>query len=79
MATHVNLILLVTLSIYAYRDIWPLATYYLEPEDIAEGNILWIKITVLAISAVIIPLFIPGTYVPVDPEVMTRSLLQAPY
>ena len=67
------MLLLLTLSVYVYRDIWPLATYSLEPEDKAEGNILWIKISVLVVTAIVIPLFIPNAYVPVDPEVSCLS------
>ncbi|KAF8955959.1 ABC transporter type 1, transmembrane domain-containing protein [Flammula alnicola] len=38
------------------------------PADIAEGKILIVKIGVLAFTAVVIPLFIPRRYVPVDPK-----------
>ena len=63
------MLLLLTLGVYVYRDIWPLATYFLQPEDRAEGNILWIKISLLAVTAIIIPLFIPNAYIPADPKV----------
>ncbi|KDR83115.1 hypothetical protein GALMADRAFT_238938 [Galerina marginata CBS 339.88] len=63
-----TIILLSVLGIYAYRDIWPLGTYNLEPMDGAEGNILWAKIAILIITAVVIPLFTPHTYVPLDPK-----------
>jgi len=63
------IILLSVLGIYTYRDIWPLATFALKPMDILEGNILWVKIFVLFVTAVMIPLFIPRPYVPVDPKV----------
>ncbi|KDR83044.1 hypothetical protein GALMADRAFT_134555 [Galerina marginata CBS 339.88] len=55
-------------AVYAYRDIWPIATYNSHPADIAEGRILYIKLAVLLITSVIIPLFIPRQYIPVDPK-----------
>ncbi|PPQ77068.1 hypothetical protein CVT25_014881 [Psilocybe cyanescens] len=62
-------VLLSILGVYAYRDIWPLSTYALQPADKAEGNILWVKIALLTVTAVIIPIFIPHPYVPVDPKI----------
>ncbi|KAJ3511583.1 hypothetical protein NLJ89_g4015 [Agrocybe chaxingu] len=62
-------VLLSALSVYVYRDIWPLATYVQPPEDGPEGLTLWLKIVVLFTTAVIIPLFVPRRYVPVDPKV----------
>ncbi|PPQ77073.1 hypothetical protein CVT25_014886, partial [Psilocybe cyanescens] len=69
LATRFNIILLlVTLGVYGYRDIWPLATYDLVPADIAEGGILWAKISVLVFITTVIPLFCPRPYIPVDPK-----------
>ncbi|KAF9479224.1 multidrug resistance-associated ABC transporter [Pholiota conissans] len=65
---HNNVVLLATFGVYAYRDIWPLATYSPGPIDAAEGHILWVKVGIVTIAAVIIPLFIPTQYVPVDPK-----------
>lgn len=48
---------------------WPLATYTEEPVDVSEGILLWIKLAVLFTTAVIIPLFVPRQYIPVDPKV----------
>ncbi|KJA13741.1 hypothetical protein HYPSUDRAFT_530239 [Hypholoma sublateritium FD-334 SS-4] len=62
------LLLLMTFATYAYRDLWPLATYTQQPKDIHEGWLLWIKIAILFATAVIIPLFIPRRYIPVDPK-----------
>lgn len=72
---HNNVLLLLTFGIYVYRDIWPLATYFLEPVDKAEGKYLWAKISVLAVTAILIPLCIPSAYVPVDPDVSRLSAL----
>jgi hypothetical protein len=65
---HLNMLLIVTLFVYAYRDIFPLITYQRVPLDIAEGWILWAKSITLVIAAVIVPLFIPRQYIPVDPK-----------
>ncbi|KAF9481115.1 multidrug resistance-associated ABC transporter [Pholiota conissans] len=68
-ATRYNIaLLLVTFGTYAQRDLWPLATYTLEPQDIAEGPILWAKIAILFATAIIIPLFVPRRYIPVNPK-----------
>ncbi|KDR83064.1 hypothetical protein GALMADRAFT_238869 [Galerina marginata CBS 339.88] len=65
---HNTLVLLSAWAVYVYRDLWPLATYTQVPADLAEGNILWAKIAVLTASAVVIPLFVPRVYEPVDPK-----------
>ncbi|KAF9054811.1 multidrug resistance-associated ABC transporter [Panaeolus papilionaceus] len=62
-----SLILLATWTMYAYRDLYPLATYGLHPAE-GGGRRLWVNIGVLTIIAVIIPLCIPRRYVPVDPK-----------
>ena len=63
------LVLLSVFGVYFYRDIWPLATFTEEPKDLQEGYMLWIKFSITTLTAVIIPLFIPRRYVPVDPKV----------
>lgn len=68
-AHHLTVVLLITWSLYAYRDIWPFATFTLAPEDSAEGGLLWVKIALLTLSAIVVPLCIPRQYVPIDPEV----------
>ncbi|KAF8963043.1 multidrug resistance-associated ABC transporter [Flammula alnicola] len=65
---HNVLILLSAFMVYIYRDIWPVATYTEVPKDAAQGYLLWITITILSITAVGIPLFVPRRYVPVDPK-----------
>ncbi|KAF8956519.1 multidrug resistance-associated ABC transporter [Flammula alnicola] len=65
---HNVLILLSTFMVYIYRDIWPVATYTEVPKDGSQGYLLWIKITILSITAVVIPFFVPRRYVPVDPK-----------
>ncbi|PPQ73485.1 hypothetical protein CVT26_010187 [Gymnopilus dilepis] len=65
---HCNFVLLTAFGVYFYRDVWPLATYTKKPLDTSEGRLLWAKFGVLTFSAVIIPLFIPRQYIPVDPK-----------
>ncbi|KAF8811726.1 hypothetical protein BYT27DRAFT_7160557 [Phlegmacium glaucopus] len=62
------LVLLSVFGVYLYRDIWPLATFTEEPKDLQEGYMLWIKFSIVTLTAVVIPLFIPRRYVPVDPK-----------
>lgn len=62
-------VLLVAFFVYCYRDLWPLATLYDAPKDRSEGVLLWVKIALLGLTAIIIPLFIPRRYTPVDPNV----------
>ncbi|KAH9952289.1 hypothetical protein BGW80DRAFT_1430860 [Lactifluus volemus] len=63
---HLSSLLLVTFSVYVYRDIWPLLTYTLSPQDGREGPLLWVKIGLLAVAGAVIPLVTPGQYVPLD-------------
>jgi hypothetical protein len=65
---HLSSILLITLSVYAYRDIWPLLTFTLSPADGRDGSLLWAKVSLLAIAGVVIPLVTPRRYVPLDPK-----------
>lgn len=66
---HLNAILLSSFGVYAYRDLWPLATFTKIPEDISEGWYLWARIVVLAFVGVVIPSALPTEYVPVNPKV----------
>jgi hypothetical protein len=65
---HLNILLVATLFVYVYRDLFPLVTYRRIPLDLAEGWILWAKSSTLFIAAVVVPLFIPRQYIPVDPK-----------
>jgi hypothetical protein len=65
---HLSSLLLGTLSVYAYRDIWPLLTFTLSPVDAREGALLWARIGLLAFAAVLIPLLVPRQYKPIDPK-----------
>lgn len=61
--------MLAVIVTYAYRDLWPLATYTENPKDVSEGAMLWAKMTILFATAILIPLFVPTCYAPVDPKV----------
>ena len=65
---HLVLLLLVAWGVYIWRDIWPLATFHLEPLD-PPTWVTWTIISLLSVVGVLIPLFIPHQYVPVDPGV----------
>ncbi|RXW23865.1 hypothetical protein EST38_g2012 [Candolleomyces aberdarensis] len=67
-ARHLNILLLTFVGVYIYRDIFPLATFDRSPIDIAQGWLLYAKLSVLAIVAIVIPLAIPRQYTPVDPK-----------
>ncbi|KAF8150440.1 P-loop containing nucleoside triphosphate hydrolase protein [Mycena galopus ATCC 62051] len=56
---HLHLLLFLCFSVYAYRDLWPLATWSTRPEDLSEGWIVWFKIAVLLVIGVLIPLLQP--------------------
>jgi hypothetical protein len=84
MIRHSIIILLSELAIYAYRDLWPLATIADRPLDVEEGWILWTRIGALIFTALIVPVSIPTVYSPVDPKVslcvfLVQSLLSDPW
>ncbi|KAJ7274253.1 hypothetical protein C8J57DRAFT_1715119 [Mycena rebaudengoi] len=64
---HVNTVLFAAFAVYTYRDIFPLATFTRVPDDLNEGPLLWVKISLLFVTAVVVPLFTPRQYIPVDP------------
>ncbi|KAK7025989.1 hypothetical protein VNI00_015819 [Paramarasmius palmivorus] len=66
-AQHANAILTVSFAIYAYRDLFPLTTFQLTPQDEREGAVVWWKIGILGIVA-LLPLFMPREYKPVNPK-----------
>ena len=69
---HLAFVLAALWLVYAYRNIWPLLTFTLEPQDRAEGSICWAKMTLLTVAGVLIPLFMPSQYVPLDLEVRSK-------
>ncbi|KAJ7288037.1 hypothetical protein C8J57DRAFT_1641031 [Mycena rebaudengoi] len=75
---HVNTVLFAAFAVYAYRDVFPLATFTRVPEDINEGPTLWAKLSLLFVTAVVVPLFTPRQYIPVDPLVSPYLRLGQP-
>ena len=69
---HLSLVLLAVFGVYAYRDVWPLATFTLRPADAPEGLILWFKVVIASLVAVIEPVLEPYPYIPVDPNVSSH-------
>lgn len=68
---HATLVTLVIVGVYTYRDIWPLLTYTLTPQDEWEGRTLWVKFAFAVLSSVIFPVVEPYPYIPIDSEVCT--------
>jgi hypothetical protein len=64
----------VELCAYGFRDLVPLATWTELPLDRAEGSMLWAKVALLVLNAIVIPLFIPRRYVPLNPLVCVYLL-----
>ncbi|QRW00074.1 ABC transporter transmembrane region [Ceratobasidium sp. AG-Ba] len=65
---HLVTLLLVGISLYAWRDLMPLATFSLRPLDETGGWLTWGRICILTFAAIVVPLCIPQPYVPVDPK-----------
>ncbi|KAF7377593.1 p-loop containing nucleoside triphosphate hydrolase protein [Mycena sanguinolenta] len=71
---HLNGILAVVFGVYFYRDIYPLATFANAPQDLSEGWLLWVKLCLLGLIAVLLPLIEPRPYTPVDPMVFCETV-----
>ncbi|KAL4267318.1 ATP-binding cassette transporter C [Pleurotus pulmonarius] len=71
---HLNCLLLGTLAAYGIRDLYPLCTYQLPPLDMPTSGdpalvyLLWTTIAVLFVAAVVIPLTMPRSYIPINPD-----------
>ncbi|KAF8682983.1 P-loop containing nucleoside triphosphate hydrolase protein [Rhizoctonia solani] len=70
---HLVVLLLIAFAVYVWRDLVPFATYELHPADAAGGWLTWTRIGVLGFASVVIPLFIPRIYVPIDPSNPSES------
>ncbi|RPD55086.1 multidrug resistance-associated ABC transporter [Lentinus tigrinus ALCF2SS1-6] len=70
---HVSFLLLTTWIAYAYRDIWPLATYTLVPADTSDGWILWVELSALTLAGIVVPLTAPRRHIPVGREASELS------
>ncbi|CAA7266127.1 unnamed protein product [Cyclocybe aegerita] len=57
---HLTLVILSQYSVYAYRDLYPLATFSKIPLDYAsEGRLLYLHVTILLVVGITIPLCRP--------------------
>ncbi|KAG5644693.1 hypothetical protein DXG03_007916 [Asterophora parasitica] len=63
---HINLVLAASWTIFFARDVVPLLTYTRTPAD--PSHLLWHLISVLSLTAVVLPLVKPRRYVPFDPS-----------
>ncbi|KAJ7069872.1 P-loop containing nucleoside triphosphate hydrolase protein, partial [Mycena amicta] len=63
-----EVVLCASLGSVALRDLFPLATYTRLPKDSDEGWLIWAKVATLVAAAVVVPLFRPRIYAPVDPQ-----------
>lgn len=69
LARHRAIILLAALAVFTYRDLWPLATFNTAPADGHLGWIGWARVVLTLYAGAIVPLVLPGVYVPADPKV----------
>lgn len=69
LAYHRRIIMLATLAVFTYRDLWPLATFDQSPTDGQLGWMAWARVALVFYCGAIVPLVLPGVYVAVDPEV----------
>ena len=66
---HASSIAALVWSAYIYRDVYPLATLDKTPADSTEGPLLYAKLALLTIAAVVVPSCVPRKYVPLNPNV----------
>ncbi|EMD39554.1 hypothetical protein CERSUDRAFT_150095 [Gelatoporia subvermispora B] len=62
---HLAAVLVATWGVYMYRDVWPYATFTLVPQD-GVGWQIWTQIGLLSVAGVVVPLFSPQQYIPLD-------------
>ena len=74
---HLDTLLLLAFCLYAYRDLYPLATFTLIPRDL-DNAITWARIGLLSLVSIFIPLLRPRTYIPADPANPTPKDLITP-
>ncbi|KAI4523406.1 P-loop containing nucleoside triphosphate hydrolase protein, partial [Schizophyllum commune] len=64
---HSTGMLLAAFVVYAARDLAPLSRYGGQPSD-GNGPLLWITISLLFATGILVPLITPGKHVPVNTE-----------
>jgi hypothetical protein len=73
-SAHGTFITAAILGSYLYQDIWPLLSLY--PSAYERGErALWAKVALATARSIILPMFEPFPYIPVDPEVAFPFLL----
>lgn len=65
--THLDTLLILAWTLYAYRDLYPLLTTFLSPVD-HDTWVTWLRFGLLSTVAAVIPLLRPRTYTPADPK-----------
>ncbi|KAG8972657.1 hypothetical protein FRC05_009668 [Tulasnella sp. 425] len=63
---HLTTLLCVAWFVYAYRDLYPLATYTKHPVDAADGWRTWARVGLLTLVGAVLPLIVPRKFVPVN-------------
>ncbi|KAL1411644.1 hypothetical protein Q8F55_002608 [Vanrija albida] len=66
LTAHVDILLFLAFCLFAYRDIYPILTTFMEPTDL-NTPVTWVRIFLLGIAGILIPILRPRTYVPADP------------
>ncbi|KAF7290264.1 Multidrug resistance-associated ABC transporter protein [Mycena indigotica] len=69
---HANFVLFAASALYICRDVIPLATFTQEPLD--RGAKMMAKIALVFFSGLVVPLFTPRLYTPVDPSNPQKEL-----
>ncbi|KAG8882435.1 hypothetical protein FRB97_008251 [Tulasnella sp. 331] len=67
-SSHLTILLLVSFSVFVYRNVVPLGTFNTKPADAEDGWITWLRLVLLALGGVVIPVCSPRVYVPLDPS-----------
>ncbi|KAG8985598.1 hypothetical protein FRB90_004594, partial [Tulasnella sp. 427] len=67
-STHLTTLLFVAWSVFAYRNLYPLATYTKHPVDASDGWITWVRVALLTLVGVVLPLIVPRQFVPINPK-----------
>lgn len=63
---HATIGMFLVFCSFFYRDVWPLLTYDLRPQDPTTAG-LWLQILFAGIGGILLPVFEPHPYIPVDP------------
>lgn len=66
---HVNLLLFVLVLVDGYEDVLPLLTFERSHNNGLKGWLPWSRMLALVLVSVIVPLFTPHEYIPVDEKV----------